>query len=119
MLWDYAGGNPALALEVWRARWARTPTGSSACARSRSPTPPGSRRCPDSSLFVLRAVLQLAPATVADVAEATRLHRGPGPATPSASARPTATRERRGQRASHLGLAPRRHAASSSAVTSW
>ncbi len=73
MLWDHVGGNPALALEVWRSSLGVDDAG---VARVRALQIPDAARLdslPDSSLFILRAVLQLEPASVDDIADATRL----------------------------------------------
>jgi hypothetical protein len=73
MLWDHVGGNPGLALEAWRASLGRDATGTVHVRPLQVPDGMKVERLPDSSLFVLRAVLQLAPATVEAVALATRL----------------------------------------------
>lgn len=73
MLWDHARGNPGLALEAFRSSLV---AGDEGVVRVRPLQPPdaaGLEALPDASLFVLRAVLQLAPADAADVARATRL----------------------------------------------
>ncbi|MBK6682954.1 MAG: hypothetical protein IPG45_00645 [Deltaproteobacteria bacterium] len=73
MLWDHTGGNPGLALEAWRASLGED-AGSVVHVRPlQVPDASKIEHLPDSSLFVLRAVLQLAPTTVETVAEATRL----------------------------------------------
>lgn len=73
MLWDHVGGNPGLALEAWRASLARDARGNVRVRSLQTPDASVLESLPDASLFVLRAVLQLAPAAVATVAEATRL----------------------------------------------
>ncbi|HEY5377288.1 MAG TPA: ATP-binding protein, partial [Polyangiaceae bacterium] len=73
MVWDYARGNPAMALEAWRASLRED---GSSTVRVRSLVAPNSSELealPDSALFILRAILQMDPATVSDVAKATRL----------------------------------------------
>jgi ABC-type multidrug transport system fused ATPase/permease subunit len=73
MLWDHVSGNPALALEAWRASLAQDERG---ILHVRSLQVPDTSRLdalPDSSLFILRAVLQLAPAGADAVAQATGL----------------------------------------------
>jgi hypothetical protein len=75
VVWDYARGNPAIALEVWRSSLVEDEQG----VRVRPlQVPPVSvlERLPDSTLFILRAVLQMAPASCEDVAQATRLSEG-------------------------------------------
>lgn len=76
MLWDYASGNPGLALDVWRASLACGPAGRVHVRPLQVPDPTELEGLPDSTLFVLRAVLQLGPAAEADVAEVTRLGLG-------------------------------------------
>lgn len=73
MLWDHAGGNPGLALEAWRWSLAQDAAGTVHVRPLRTPDTAKLERLPDASLFVLRAVLQLAPTRVDCVAEATRL----------------------------------------------
>lgn len=73
MVWDYARGNPAMALEAWRASLREDAAGN---VRVRALVAPNASRLealPDSALFVLRAILQLDPATFEDLARATRL----------------------------------------------
>ena len=73
MLWDYVRGNPALALEAFRSSLDEGPRGSVHVRPLRIPDAANLDMLPDSSLFILRAVLQLGPAGVEDVAQATRL----------------------------------------------
>lgn len=73
MLWDHVGGNPGLALEAWRASLARDDAGVVRVRPLQVPDVAPLEQLPDPSLFVLRAVLQLAPTTVDAVALATRL----------------------------------------------
>ncbi|MEP7121613.1 MAG: hypothetical protein ABJE95_11910 [Byssovorax sp.] len=73
MLWDHVGGNPGTALEVWRSSLVEDAEGSVRVRPLQVPDPAELERLPDSALFILRAVLQLAPASAADVALATRL----------------------------------------------
>jgi hypothetical protein len=76
MLWDHVGGNPGLALEAWRASLACGPAGRVHVRPLQVPDPTELEGLPDSTLFVLRAVLQLGPTAEADVAEVTRLGLG-------------------------------------------
>jgi hypothetical protein len=76
MLWDHVGGNPALALEAWRASLARDASGVVHVCALQEPDLSALERLSSSSLFVLRTVLQLAPASIEAVAEATRLPPG-------------------------------------------
>jgi len=73
MLWDHVDGNPGLALEAWRASLVEDAAGA---VRVRALQVPDARlldELPDAALFVLRAVLQLAPARLDDVAATTRI----------------------------------------------
>jgi hypothetical protein len=73
VVWDYAVGNPGLALEVWRASLGEDPTGS-VCVRPLAVPDAGALELlPDSALFILRAILQMGPARIEDVARATRI----------------------------------------------
>ena len=73
MLWDHVGGNPGLAMEVWRVSLGQDAAGLVHVRPLQVPDIAALERLPDSSLFVLRAVLQLAPTTADKVAAATRL----------------------------------------------
>jgi hypothetical protein len=73
MVWDYARGNPALALEVWRSSLMEDLEDRVRVVALHAPNAARLETLPDAALFILRAVLQMAPATVADVAESTRL----------------------------------------------
>ena len=73
MLWDHVGGNPGLALEAWRASLGRDDAGDVHVRPLQIPDVTKLERLPDASLFVLRAVLQLAPTSVESLARAARL----------------------------------------------
>ncbi|MFP2901866.1 hypothetical protein, partial [Corallococcus sp. 4LFB] len=73
MLWDHVGGNPALALEVWRSSLAQDAAGVVHVRALQVPDPTLLEKLPDASLFILRAVLQFAPISAEAVAQATRL----------------------------------------------
>ncbi|MBS2023156.1 MAG: hypothetical protein JST92_12145 [Deltaproteobacteria bacterium] len=73
MLWDHVGGNPGLALEAWRVSLGQDAAGLVHVRPLRVPDIEQLERLPDSSLFVLRAVLQLAPTSAEVIAQATRL----------------------------------------------
>jgi len=73
MLWDHVGGNPGLALQAWRASLGQDPEGAIHVRPLQVPDITKLERLPDASLFVLRAVLQLAPTSAETVAQATRL----------------------------------------------
>jgi hypothetical protein len=73
MVWDYARGNPGISLEVWRSSLFEASDGKVRVRSLSTPEASELDALPDSSLFILRAILQIGPATVADVAQATRL----------------------------------------------
>ncbi len=73
MVWDYARGNPAIALEVWRASLYQDEAGSVRVGPLAAPEATQLELLPDSALFVLRAILQMDSATISEVARATRL----------------------------------------------
>ncbi|HSC88059.1 MAG TPA: hypothetical protein VLC09_12340 [Polyangiaceae bacterium] len=73
MLWDHVGGNPGMALEAFRASLGRDASGRLFVRSLQVPDLSRLERLPNSSLFVLRAVLQLAPASVELIASATRM----------------------------------------------
>ncbi len=73
MLWDHVRGNPGLALEAWRASLAEDITGHVRVRPLQVPDASVLETLPDSLLFILRAILQLGPAALDDVARATRL----------------------------------------------
>ena len=73
MLWDHVRGNPALALQAWRSSLVRDERQLVHVRPLQVPDASALERLPDPTLFVLRAVLQLGPAGVDDVAQATRL----------------------------------------------
>lgn len=73
MLWDHVGGNPGLALQAWRVSLGQDKANEVHVRPLLIPDLTKLERLPDNSLFVLRAVLQLAPTTVEAVAQATRL----------------------------------------------
>lgn len=73
MVWDHVGGNPGLAMEVWRGSLGQDEAGVVHVRPLRVPEIARLEGLPDASLFVLRAVLQLAPTTAESVAQATRL----------------------------------------------
>ena len=73
MLWDHVRGNPGMALEVWRSSLMKRDDGSIRVRALHVPEASVIDGLPDTALFVLRAILQLGPASIEDVAEATRL----------------------------------------------
>lgn len=74
MLWDHVGGNPALALQVWRTSLARDGAGVVHVRSLQVPDATPLEKLTDPALFIVRAVIQLAPATADTVVQATRLH---------------------------------------------
>jgi hypothetical protein len=73
MLWDSATGNPGVALQMWR-RSLGTDTSDKTAVRVFMPLDTTDlERLPDSTVFVLRAVLQLAPAQAEHIARGTLL----------------------------------------------
>ncbi len=73
LLWDSARGNPAMALEMWRRSLAEDEAGRAHVRPLQTPDTAELEGLPDTVLFVLRAVLQMSPATAASVEEATKL----------------------------------------------
>ncbi len=74
MIWDYARGNPGIALEAWRSSL----HDSADSVRVRPLRDPDARdieSLPDSALFVLKAILQMPHATEGDLELATRLNK--------------------------------------------
>ncbi len=75
LLGDYSRGNPGVALEAWR-RSLTAPRGDEQRSLVRPLQVPPEHELealPDAALFVLRAIIQLAPASLPDIAAATRL----------------------------------------------
>lgn len=73
MLWDHVGGNPALALEAWRNSLGCDPLGLPHVRPLQVPDGSRIEGMSDASMFILRAVLQLEPAGMEDIARVTRL----------------------------------------------
>ena len=73
LLWDYAGGNPGVALDVWRSCLGMNADGRAAVKVFEPPGTLDLETLPDSSVFVLRAVVQLELAHPDDIAQATML----------------------------------------------
>lgn len=73
MVWDYARGNPAIALAAWRGSLVEGTAGDVRVRGLQTPSLEALETLPDAALFVLRAVLQMSPATADSVAEATHL----------------------------------------------
>ncbi|MEO8874371.1 MAG: ATP-binding protein, partial [Polyangiaceae bacterium] len=73
LLWDYAYGNPAVALHMWRRSLGSDSAGSTAVRLFKAMDTSDLERLPDRAIFVLRAVLQLSPANPSQIAQATML----------------------------------------------
>ncbi|MEO8904880.1 MAG: ATP-binding protein [Polyangiaceae bacterium] len=73
MVWDHARGNPGLALQAWRASLFEGPDSGVRVRSLVAPDADELELLPDASLFVLRAILQMDPANIADLAKATRV----------------------------------------------
>lgn len=69
LLWDAATGNPGVALHMWRRSLGTNEKGETSVRPSVALDTSDLERLPDSSVFVLRAVLQLAPARAEQIAE--------------------------------------------------
>ncbi len=75
LIWDYASGNPGIALHTWRRSLAQNEDGQVVVRNFHVPDVRELEALPDPPVFVLRAIVQLEFASVADLVEATRLHR--------------------------------------------
>jgi len=73
LLWDYAAGNPGVALHMWRRSLGTGADGRAHVKVFRAPDTADLEQLPDSAVFVLRAVVQLEPAALGDIARATQL----------------------------------------------
>jgi hypothetical protein len=73
LLWDYAAGNPGVALHMWRRSIGTDAQGGTHVRFFQAPETADFELLPDPALFVLRAVLQLAPASPDEIRRATRL----------------------------------------------
>jgi hypothetical protein len=73
LLWDYAAGNPGVALHMWRRSIGADEEGGTHVRFFQAPETVDFELLPDPALFVLRAVLQLAPASPDEIRRATRL----------------------------------------------
>jgi hypothetical protein len=76
LLWDYAGGNPGVALHMWGRSLGCDADGRACVGIFRAPATDDLERLPDATIFVLRAVVQLELARRDDIARATRLGHG-------------------------------------------
>ncbi|MCA9624774.1 MAG: AAA family ATPase, partial [Myxococcales bacterium] len=73
LLWDYAGGNPGVALHFWRACLGLDEAGKVVVRLFDAPTTEALEQLPDDAVFVLRAVVQLGVASESNIAKATSL----------------------------------------------
>ncbi len=73
LIWDYAGGNPGIALHAWRLCLGVDPDGQVAVKVFDAPNALELEGLPDSCVFVLRAVVQLGLAHPDDILQATML----------------------------------------------
>jgi AAA domain len=73
LLWDYAVGNPAVAIHFWRESLYVEPNGDVVVRLFSAPDTSDLERLPDSAVFVLRAIVQLELAAVDDIVETTML----------------------------------------------
>jgi len=73
LLWDYAAGNPGVALHMWRRSLGLDAKGAPHVRFFQAPDTTDLEALPDPAIFVLRAVMQLAPATPQKLGEATML----------------------------------------------
>ncbi len=71
LIWDYAAGNPGVALHTWRSSLGIDPDDRPAVKIFGAPEPEALEGLPDSAVFVLRALIQLERASVEDVCRST------------------------------------------------
>ncbi|MEO6420788.1 MAG: ATP-binding protein, partial [Polyangiaceae bacterium] len=74
LLWDYAAGNPGVALHMWRRSLGKGDDGVTHVGFFQALDTMDFESLPDPAVFVLRAVLQLAPAKPEEIARATMLN---------------------------------------------
>ena len=73
LVWDYALGNPGVALHFWRRSLAMDPEGRLCVRPFDAPTVEDLEALPDSTVFVLRAAVQLDSATPEQICQSTAL----------------------------------------------
>jgi hypothetical protein len=73
LLWDYSQGNPAVALHYWRQSLSDAKDGAHLVRLYEPPSTDDLERLPDSSVFVMRAVVQFGHPTIDDIVDATLL----------------------------------------------
>ena len=76
MLWDYADGNPGVALDVWRRQLGAGLDGKVFVRPFQVPDVRELERLSDEDVFVVRAIIQLEPAAVDDVVKASTRSQG-------------------------------------------
>ena len=76
LLWDYASGNPGVALHFWRQSLGVDPEGRVCVRPFKAPDPVELEDLPDSTVFVLRAAVQLESASLEQLCQATALPLG-------------------------------------------
>lgn len=74
LLWDYAAGNPGVALHMWRQSLAVSEAGDVYVQLFQAPRAEDLEDLPDSAAFVLRAIVQLGDATLEEIVQLTRLN---------------------------------------------
>ncbi len=74
LLWDHASGNPGVALHMWRRSLGTGEDGATHVRFFQAMDSTDFERLPDPAVFVLRAVLQLAPVRAEEVGRATMLN---------------------------------------------
>ena len=74
LIWDYAAGNPGVALHMWRQSLAVSEAGDIYVQLFQAPRAEDLEDLPDSAAFVLRAIVQLGDATLDELIQLTRLN---------------------------------------------
>lgn len=73
LLWDYAAGNPGVALHFWRKSLGVAPDGTIHVRLFKAPDAEDLQGLPDSTVFVLRAIVQLGWGTFEQICDVTAL----------------------------------------------
>lgn len=73
LLWDYASGNPAVALHFWGHSLGLSDKGESRVRLFNAPGTDDLEALPDSAVFVLRAIVQLGTAEIPEICAATSI----------------------------------------------
>jgi hypothetical protein len=77
LIWDYAGGNPGVALHAWRSALGVGAGGTVQVKIFQPPKVSELEQLPDAAVFVLRALVQLEHADVDDLSAATGIGEAP------------------------------------------